>query len=35
GTVVGKQGRAYLVEVVEGSKHKMVLVTPEHLRRMG
>jgi len=35
GTVLGKQGRAYKVEVTEGSKHKTVLVTPEHLRRMG
>jgi large subunit ribosomal protein L21e len=34
GKVVGKQGRAYFIEVVEGSKAKMVLVTPEHLKRM-
>ena len=33
GKVVGIQGRAYFVDLKEGNKHKMVLVTPEHLRR--
>ena len=35
GTVVGNQGRAYYVELMDGNKCKKVLVTPEHLRRMG
>ena len=33
GTVVAKQGRAFLVEIVEGKKVKKLLVTPEHLKR--
>jgi large subunit ribosomal protein L21e len=33
GKVVGLQGRAYYIKLVEGNKHKTVLVTPEHLRR--
>ena len=35
GTVVGSQGRAYFVEVRDGGRAKKVLVTPEHLRRVG
>jgi len=31
GKVVGKQGRAYYVEVAQGGKTKKLLVTPEHL----
>jgi len=34
GKVVGSQGRAYLVKVVDGGKSKKILVTPEHLRRV-
>jgi large subunit ribosomal protein L21e len=33
GTVTGKQGRAFLVEIVEGKKTKLLLLTPEHLKR--
>jgi large subunit ribosomal protein L21e len=33
GTVVGKQGKAYLVEVRAGNKMKTVIVGPEHLRK--
>jgi len=33
GVVVGRQGRAFLVEIVEGRKTKTLLVTPEHLKR--
>jgi len=33
GTVVGKQGRAYLIEVKAGKKKKTLIVGPEHLRR--
>ena len=35
GKIVGTQGRAYYVEVVDGGKNKKILVTPEHLRRIG
>ncbi|MEE9152298.1 MAG: 50S ribosomal protein L21e [Thermoplasmata archaeon] len=33
GTIVGKQGRAYLVEVNAGNKKKTLIVWPEHLRK--
>lgn len=33
GTVVGKQGRAYLIEVKTGNKKKTLIVGPEHLRK--
>ena len=33
GTVVSKQGKAYLVEVYAGDKKKKVIVGPEHLRK--
>lgn len=33
GTVVGKQGRAYLIEVKSGKKKKTLIVGPEHLRK--
>ena len=32
GTVVGKRGRAYLIEIAVGSKKKIVITVPEHLR---
>jgi len=32
GTIVGKRGRAYIVEVYLGDKKKTLFVTPEHLR---
>ncbi|MEB3817107.1 MAG: 50S ribosomal protein L21e [Desulfurococcales archaeon] len=32
GTIIGKRGRAYLVEVYLGDKRKIVITTPEHLR---
>jgi len=35
GTVIGKRGRAYLVEVYVGNKRKIVITTPEHLRPAG
>lgn len=31
GTVIGKRGRAYLVEVLVGAKKKTVITVPEHL----
>lgn len=33
GTIVGKQGKAYLVEVKAGNKKKKVIAGPEHLRK--
>ncbi len=32
GTVVGRRGRAYAVEVFLGDKRKLLYVMPEHLR---
>ncbi|MCD6508844.1 MAG: 50S ribosomal protein L21e [Thermoprotei archaeon] len=31
GVIVGKRGRAYIVEVYLGNKKKTLIVTPEHL----
>jgi len=33
GTVVGMQGKAYLIDVRMGGKVKQVIVRPEHLRK--
>lgn len=33
GTVVGRQGKAYLVEVTSGNKKKTLIVGPEHLKK--
>lgn len=35
GTVKGKQGNAYLIEVNEKGKIKTIIATPEHLRKLG
>ena len=35
GTVVGKRGKSYLVEVEVGGKKKLLIVRPEHLRPAG
>ena len=32
GTVIGQQGRAYLVEIKDGGKLKKIIVSPEHLK---
>ncbi len=32
GTIVGRRGRAYLVETYLGDKRKLLIVLPEHLR---
>jgi len=32
GTIIGKRGRAFEVEVYLGRKRKILYVTPEHLR---
>ncbi len=34
GKVVGDQGRAYIIEFMDGEKNKRILVTPEHLKRV-
>ncbi|MEW5937788.1 MAG: 50S ribosomal protein L21e [Candidatus Thermoplasmatota archaeon] len=34
GTVAGRQGRAYLIEVRMGKRRKSVLVSPAHMRRI-
>ncbi len=34
GTVVGRRGRMYLVEVRDGGKKKMLIVNPVHLRKV-
>jgi large subunit ribosomal protein L21e len=33
GTITGKQGKAYLLEVKTGKKKKTLIVGPEHLRK--
>ena len=33
GTVVGMQGKAYLLDVMMGGKKKQIIVRPEHLRK--
>ena len=33
GTVVGKQGRAFKVRIVDGGKEKTLIAGPAHLRR--
>ncbi|MGQ9478828.1 MAG: 50S ribosomal protein L21e [Thermoproteota archaeon] len=35
GTVKGKRGRAYIVEVLDGEKVKSLIVRPEHIKRLG
>jgi len=32
GTVIGKRGRAYIVEVFLGNKRKELIIYPEHLK---
>ena len=32
GTVIGKRGRSYIVEIYDGGKRKELFVRPEHLR---
>ncbi len=35
GVVVGQRGRAYLVQIRDGGKTKLLIVRPEHLRAQG
>ena len=32
GTIIGKRGRAYVVEVIVGNKRKIIITTPHHLK---
>ncbi len=32
GTIIGKRGRAYLIEVYLGDKRKIVVTTPDHIK---
>lgn len=32
GKIVGKQGRAYFLQIKDGGKNKKILVSPEHLK---
>ena len=34
GTVIGKQGKSFIVEVKEGNKTKKVISRPEHLEKV-
>ncbi|NOZ81777.1 MAG: 50S ribosomal protein L21e [Candidatus Micrarchaeota archaeon] len=34
GRVIGKRGRAYIVEIKDGDAIKQVITTPEHLKRV-
>jgi large subunit ribosomal protein L21e len=33
GTVIGMQGRSYLLHVTDGGMKKQIIVRPEHLRK--
>lgn len=34
GRVVGKRGKSYLIEIVDGKKKKTIISRPEHLKRV-
>ncbi|MEM2089124.1 MAG: 50S ribosomal protein L21e [Thermoproteota archaeon] len=34
GTVIGKRGRAYIIQVIDGGKTKTLIARPEHLKRL-
>ena len=34
GKIEGKQGNSYLVGINDGKKHKILIIKPEHLRRV-
>lgn len=33
GTIVGKQGKAYVLQVKAGKKTKKIIIRPEHLKK--
>ena len=35
GTVIGKRGKSYIIQVRDGNKIKTIIVRPEHLRPAG
>jgi len=34
GVVVGKRGKAYLIEITNGKKKKVIISRPEHLKKL-
>ncbi len=34
GTILGKQGKSYMVKIKEGNKAKKIIVRPEHLQKV-
>lgn len=34
GTIMGKRGRAYILQVMDGDKTKTLIARPEHLKRL-
>ncbi len=34
GVITGKRGKAYLVEILDGSKKKIIISRPEHLKKI-
>lgn len=34
GTIMGRRGRAYLIQVLDGEKTKTLIARPEHLKRL-
>jgi len=34
GTIMGKRGKAYVLQVVDGDKTKTLIARPEHLKRL-
>lgn len=34
GTIIGKRGKAYILQVVDGDKTKTLIARPEHLKRL-
>lgn len=35
GKIIGSRGRAYYLEIKDGGKTKKIIVTPEHLKKVG
>ncbi|MBO3800579.1 MAG: 50S ribosomal protein L21e [Candidatus Brockarchaeota archaeon] len=34
GVIIGRRGRAYLIQVVDGDKEKTLIARPEHFKRL-
>lgn len=35
GVIIGKRGRAYIIETKLGDKRKVIITTPEHIKPLG